>query len=328
MATMRDGELESELELEFEGEGGLHEFESGLHEAGLHEFESEAHEAGLHEFETGLHEAGLHEFESGLHEAGLHEFESEAHEAGLHEFETGMNQQEQFFKRITRGIGRFVRRAAPLLKRIASVAAPIVGTAIGGPFGAILGKVASSALGEGEFEQYHELSSQHEYEWEAEQHEAAAHEVTHEIASHELTHHEALAEMMAQHAAYEQHEAQAEAMIGAAVITTLSPRDRRELRRILPHLVRGVAILTRLLRRRRVTRPAVRAVPTIVRRTVQTLRSQAAAGRPITRGMAARAATIQVRRVLGNPTACAAAITQNLRANRTLQRSSMRPVAG
>jgi hypothetical protein len=132
--------------------------------------------------------------------------------------------------------------------------------------------------------------------------------------------------MMAQQAAYEQHEAEAEAMVGAAVVTTLSPRERRELRRILPHLVRGVAILTRILRRRRITRPAVRAVPTIVRRTVQSLKRQAVAGRPITRRSAARTAAVQVRRVIGNPSACAAAISQNLRANRALR--TRRPIAG
>jgi hypothetical protein len=99
-------------------------------------------------------------------------------------------------------------------------------------------------------------------------------------------------------------------------VTVLSPRDRRALRRLLPHLVRGAAVLTRILRRRRISRPAVRVVPTIMRRTVVTLKRQAAAGQPITRRAAARAATVEVRRVLGNPAACAAAIRQNLRVTR------------
>ena len=136
-------------------------------------------------------------------------------------------------------------------------------------------------------------------------------EAAYEIAHHEVTHHEALAEIMAEAAAHEQHEAQAEAMIGAAVVTVLSPRDRRALRRLIPHLVRGGAVLTRLLRRRRATRPAVRAVPTIMRRTVARLKRQAAAGKPVTRGAAGRAAAVEVRRVLGSPSACAAAIRQN-----------------
>jgi hypothetical protein len=122
--------------------------------------------------------------------------------------------------------------------------------------------------------------------------------------------------MMAEMAAHEQDEAQAEAMIGGAVVTVLSPRDRRALRRLIPHLVRGAAVLTRILRRRRATRPAVRAVPTIMRRTVANLKRQAASGRPITRKAAGRAAAIEVKRVLGSPSACAAAIRQNVRSAR------------
>jgi hypothetical protein len=312
---------ESELELELEGElEGLGEFE---HHEG--ELEWEHHELA-------------HEFEQ---PELAHEFEA-----------------DQFFGRIARGIGRFVRRAAPILRTIARVAAPVVGTAIGGPFGAVLGRVASQALGEEEaalhewehHEHAHEfeeeLAAAHEWEhhehahefeeelaaheWEHhegthewEQHEfehhESAQEVAHEISHHEITHHEALAEIMAEAASHEHHEAQAEAMIGAAVVTVLSPRDRRALQRLLPHLVRGAAVLTRILRRRRMTRPAVRAVPTIMRRTVTTLKRQAAAGQPITRRAAARAATVEVRRVLGSPSACAAAIRQNVRASRRMR---------
>jgi hypothetical protein len=289
---------------------------------------------------------------------GLGELESPETEWESQEFEG-----DQFFGRIARGIGSFVKRAAPILKSVARIAAPMVGTAIGGPFGAILGRLASQALGEGEFEQHelaHEFESpelapefehhefeQHEFEHnelahefespelaheleyefespemahEFEQHELEHHEgsneAAHEIAQHEVTHHEALAEMMAEMAAHEHHEGQAEAMIGGAIVTVLSPRDRRALRRLLPHLVRGAAVLTRILRRRRATRPAVRAVPTIMRRTVATLKRQAAAGRPVTRKAAARAAAVEVRRVLANPAACAAAIQQNVRSAR------------
>ena len=107
-------------------------------------------------------------------------------------------------------------------------------------------------------------------------------------------------------------------------MTVISPGDRRALRRILPHLVRGTAILTRILRRRRVTRPMVRAVPTIMRRTVKDLKRQAARGIPITRKRAARAAAKQVRRVLSSPKACAAAITRNVKVSRAYKRPRRR----
>ena len=286
---------------------------------------------------------------------GLGEFEQQEGEWEQPEL-TQEFEADQFFKRAFRGIGRFVRRAAPLLRNVARVAAPLVGTAIGGPFGAILGRVASSALGEEEFEhpewthefehpemaqefEHPEMAQEFEHpEWthefehpgmahELEMPELASHEssqeVANEIAQHEVTHHEALAEIMAEMAAQEQQEAQAEAMIGGAVVTVLSPRDRRALRRLLPHLVRGAAVLTRILRRRRATRPAVRAVPTIMRRTVATLRRQAAAGKPVTRQVAGRAAAVEVRRVLGSPSACAAAIRQNVRSARRSRTNGM-----
>ncbi len=43
-------------------------------------------------------------------------------------------------------------KIAPFLKKVAKVAAPMVGTAILGPAGGMLGKLAANALGEGEFE--------------------------------------------------------------------------------------------------------------------------------------------------------------------------------
>jgi hypothetical protein len=299
---------QSELELELEGElGELGEFENP---------------EGEEEWEQ---PEGSYEFE---HHELAHELEA-----------------DQFFGRIR----RFVRRLP--LKKIASFAAPLVATAIGGPVGGILGRVATQALGEEEaamhewehhesaheFEeelgaQEWELGGTHEFEeelgaheWEHHEyahefeHQESAQEVAHEISQHEIAHHEALAEIMAEAASHEQNEAQAEAMMGAAVMTVLSPRDRRALQRLMPDLVRGAALLTNILRRRRMTRPVVRAVPTIMRRTVATLKRRAAAGRPITRRAAGRVAAGQVRRVLGNPSACAAAIRQNVRVTRRMR---------
>jgi len=116
--------------------------------------------------------------------------------------------------------------------------------------------------------------------------------------------------------------------LGAATIGALSPADRAALRAILPHMVRGTAILTRLLRRRRATRPAVRAVPTIVRGTAQQLRRRAAAGQPVTRRTAARVMAAQTRRTLANPRLCTAAVRRNVRGAQTAQRTAQRSGAG
>jgi hypothetical protein len=136
---------------------------------------------------------------------------------------------------------------------------------------------------------------------------------------------EAMGELMAAVASQARTEAEAEAMIGAAAVTVISARDRAALRRVLPHMVRGAAILTRILRRRRVTRPIVRTVPTIVRRTSRTLVRQAAAGQPVTRRAAARVMATQTRRVLSSPPTCTRAIVRNQRGVRAAARP--RPAA-
>jgi hypothetical protein len=205
---------------------------------------------------------------------------------------------------------RFVRRALPVLRRVASVAAPIVGTAVGGPAGAAIGRLVGQALREGEFEEEFEIEGEFEEEYELEG------EFEEEYEAGPPTAGQAVAARMAQVASRAQTELEAEAMIGGATVVTISPADRAALRRILPQLVRGTAILTRILRRRRVTRPVVTAVPTIVNRTAQTLVQRASAGQPITRQAAGRVMAQQTRRVLTNPRTCARAMQRTAAAAR------------
>jgi hypothetical protein len=297
-----EGELEGEDEAEGEGWLGalgniagslLGESEEELEAED--EFEDEGEFEGEDELEGEGWLGALGNIAGSLLGESEGEFEDEF------EFE---DETEQF------SFGSFFKKALPILKTVAKVAAPIVGTAIGGPIGGKLGSMAAGALGEGEYE----FEGEDEFEDEAES------ETAHEIASHELTQNEAVAEMMAEAACNEAHEGEAEAMAGASLVTVISPKDRRALRRILPHLTRGTAILTRILRRRRSTRIGVRAVPTIMRRTVKSLKRQAAKGHKITRGRAGRTAATQVRRVLGNPKACATAIKRNLKVSRSYKR--------
>jgi hypothetical protein len=304
VASIRDSEgvhelefeLEDEFEDELEGEGAGEEEGifgtigsalSGL----LGEGEGESHEAHEHEFEEELEGVG-HEFE----EEGAHE----SHE--MHEFED--ESSELFFGRIGRA-----------LRRVARVAAPMVLRAVGGPLGGVLSNVAGQVLREDEmeFELESEYESGHEFEYES--HEAGGHEYEAALSA-QLSEAEATAEMMAAVAAQASSEAEAEAMIGAATIYTLSPRERRQLRRVLAHMVRGSAILTRVLRRSRATRPGVRAVPMIVHSTARTLTRGAVSGRPITRRTAGRVMAMHTRRVLGNPHVCRRVIRRNAYATR------------
>ncbi len=127
--------------------------------------------------------------------------------------------------------------------------------------------------------------------------------------------------MMASIASEAETEEEAEAMIGAATATVLSRRDRRELRRLLPHMVRATAILTRILRRRRATRPAIRLVPTIVVRTSSELQRRAAGGKPVSRRTAARVMAKHTRAVLSRPRATSTGLRRNLRAQRAVSRA-------
>jgi hypothetical protein len=336
MATMHESGLESGFEREI-----LHELEgAGEH----HELELEGELA--------------HELEG----AGEAEWELEG---GL-EGELGGEQFFGRLRRIARGVGGFVRRHSGVFKRIARIAAPLVATAVGGPLGGLIARGATTLLREGELEDelahelegqpeaaLHELEGAHEghpesvlheleglHEDETHElheilheghHEGGVHEVLHELEGHHEAHHEGhhevMAELMAEVAAGAAHEAEAEAMAGAAVVATLSAADQAALRRLVPHLVRGAAILTRVLRLRRTTRPAVRAVPLIVRQTARALRRRATSGLPVTRRTAGAVMAGVTRRVLGNPRVCALAIGRNVRSTLRAQQGA-RPVRG
>jgi hypothetical protein len=287
-----ESELEYEEELEAELESEYEEELEGEYEEELEgEYEGEEFLGTIGRALGGILGGGQGEYEE--------EYETEFEE----EFEG-----EEFLGRAFRGIGQFVRRAAPVLRSVARVAAPVVGGMVGGPVGATLGRAASQLL-EGEYEEEYEAEFEEEYEEEYE-----------EEAARPVTSQQALAEFMATGAAQSQSEAEAEAMIGAATVATISPADRTALLGIVPHLNRGAAILTRILLRRPITRPAVRVVPTIVQRTSRVLAQRQRAGRPVTRRTAARVMAAQTRRVLGSPRTTAAALRRNVRATAAVRR--------
>jgi hypothetical protein len=291
MSATQNGELEWELEGEFEGE-----FEGEYED----EFEGEATIGG-----TARSNGGMGEYEDEYED----EYEGEFEDEFEGEFE-GEYEGEEFIRRIR----KFARRLTPALKPLLRAAVPIVSTAVGGPAGGLIAKGATQLLREGEMEYEDEF----EGEWEGED------EFEGEFEAPPVTAQHAQAEMMAAIAARTPSEAEAEAMIGAALVSSLSPRDRAALRRVLPHMIRGVAILARILRRRRITRPAIRTIPTIVHRTARTLSQRAAAGKPVSPRTAGQVMARQTQRVLGNPRATAAAMQHNVRAARAVARPAAR----
>jgi hypothetical protein len=297
------GESEGAQEYELEGEQGYGQHEYG-EQGELQELEGEQFLGGLLRGVGGL--LGLGQGESG----GAQEYELEGeqgygqHEYGQHEFEL---EGEQFFG----AIRRLVKKVAPILGRVAQVALPVLKTAVAGPLGSAIG-AASGLLGEGELEGEFEGAGEYELELEFESPQSAAQQ---------------LAELMAATASGAQTELEAEAMVGAAVTLILSPQERSELRRILPYLVRGAALLARILRRRPETRMFVRTVPTIISSTARSLVRGQQAGRPVSRARAARVMAAQTRQIL-QPGIAARSLARNISATRRSVRSQPRDRRG
>ena len=180
------------------------------------------------------------------------------------------DESEEFFRRI----GKALKKATPFLRVLAKTAGPLVATAIGGPAAGALARAVTSQL-EGETEA--ELEAEFE-----------------EMATAPLPGPQAFGEYLAGQAASSESEAEAEALAGAAAFTALRPRDRQDLERVLPALLRGAAIVTRLLHGDRRTRPAVRLVPGIVDAAGRTLRHRIRDGQPV--------GPVEVGQILGSTT--------------------------
>ena len=232
-SLLGEGELEEEYEAEEELEG---EFEDEFE----HELEAEF------ELEDELEDEWESEWESEGEEflGGLAKIAGSL--LGESELEDE-DEAEEFF----RGIGRAFKRAAPFLRVIAKTAGPLVATAVGGPAAGMLARAVTSQL-EGEFEA--ELDAELE-----------------DMATAPVSAAQAMSEYLAGRAAAAESESEAEAFAGAAVYVALSGQDRRDLENLLPHLVRGAAVITRLLHSQRSTRQAVRLIPGIVDGAARTL---------------------------------------------------------
>src|SRR6266516_1649634 len=268
-ATMsrQSTDLEEELEAEYEDE-----FEAEFEDEW--EQEEEAFFPGLGGIASAI--GGLLGEEEAEGEA---EWETEAEEETEHEAEIEgefeqegelEDEAEEFFGRLRRAFGK----AAPFLRTLAKTAGPLVATAVGGPAAGALARAVTSQL-EGEMEE--------EVEGEFE-----------EMATAPLMAGQTLGEYLAAQAAACESESDAEALAAVAAYVALSPRDRRDLEAFLPALLRGAAVITRLLHGNRRTRPAVRLMPGVVDGAARTILRRAAAGQPV--------GPVEVGRVLGAAT--------------------------
>jgi hypothetical protein len=132
-------------------------------------------------------------------------------------------------------------------------------------------------------------------------------EVEAELESAGVTH-----EMMMEHfghaAAEAESEAEAEAflfpLVPLAAKFLLPKVASFAMKKVAPRLIRGALNVSKTLRRNPTTRPLVRVMPTIVRRTVADVARQVERGRPVTPDLAIRYLAGETRRVLEDPRAC------------------------
>jgi hypothetical protein len=231
----------------------------------------------------------------------LSEYEAEVlPELGpAHEFEFESElESEQFFGALAnlarRGASWIATPGSPQ-RRFALAAArqalnrglPALGRWVGGSNGATAGTIGADLLGS--------LLPQQEYEAEL--------EGEFEVSPIRKIYPDAMMEHLG-HAAAETHsEAEAEALAGAMIplAARIVPRAAPALMRATPGLVCGISGVVHGLRRSPSTRPLVRVVPAIVRRTAATLAQQAARGAPVTPQAAVRTLARQTLRVLGSP---------------------------
>jgi len=134
-----------------------------------------------------------------------------------------------------------------------------------------------------------------------------------ELAAHEAAHEAALTEVLAAEAAHTESESEAEALLGATLpITITIMGGRRALRPVLPTLARGNTRLVRGIHRGGPSaRQLLRAVPTIQRRTIASLRAAQRSGRPITPRLVTQVLAGQAARVLGTSPILGRALVRN-----------------
>jgi hypothetical protein len=207
-----------------------------------------------------------------------------------------------------------------LINKAKSIA-PRLAQAIGGmvPGGGQLLNALGGLFREGEAEVQHleaELYSMNEGEG--------------EIGPSEAAHEAAMGELLAAQAAEAESEAEAVSLINAglpfAIVVT---GRRRTIRPVVPALAQASGRMARLLRRQGPAgRQLLRAMPTIQRRAVSTLRAAQRAGQPVTAPLAVQAMAGSARRVLGNPRLVARTTLRNAVLRQRLSPRSSRRMYG
>ena len=257
------------------------------------------------------------------------EYEAEAlPELGAaHEFEhEGEFESEQFFSALAnlarRGAGWLAAPSSPQRQLALSMARqalnrglPALGQLLGGRIGGAANGAAGGALGSQAASWPGGLLPQQEYEAEL--------EGQFEVNPVRKIYPDAMMEHLGHAAAETQSEAEAEALAGAMIplAARVVPRAASALMRATPGLVCGLSGVIRGLHRSPSTRPLVRVIPAIVRRTALSVAQQAAQGTPVTPQTAVRTLARQTLRVLGSPQQSASAFRRSRMLDRQFHRT-------
>jgi hypothetical protein len=263
-----------------------------------------------------------------------HEWEHpETHEWESHEWEwEGEDEADPFLPFLlplaAKALPMLGKAVMPAIKRLIPAAKQAIGSTIknvlapsGGPGPGAPAAAAPTAAGPGS-RRHHALRLIRELhglvlrgEAEAEAAEAAlfgASEAEWE-SGHPASAEAALTEVLAAEASHTASEAEAEALLGAALpITIQIIGGRKRMRRLTPALVKANARLVRGLRRSGPAGPSLLPlVSKIQRNTVASINVAQRAGRPVPPSMVAPIMAAQAARVLGTPRKCGPALVRN-----------------
>jgi hypothetical protein len=231
-----------------------------------------------------------------LGESDLLDFNGEADEFG-------------FLKKAWSGIKKVGKTLAPIAKKLAPIAGKTIGGAFGGPAGAMLGGKLGSFVGNLEDEElagFEGYDGYGDYEDESDSEDEMNAEDFMDFEGED----EDVAEYMADIAAKAPNPIDSGAMAGAITITIAS-KAPLQVKAVSPTLSSGAARLTKLMKNNPATKPLVKVVPTIAKKTVATLAKKAAKGKPVTPTVAKRVMAKQAMRVLSNPRELTKAIAKN-----------------
>ena len=228
------------------------------------------------------------------------------------------------FKKLFRRIGRGIKKVSPLLKRLAPMAATLIGgPAAGAAVGGLTRLLREDEDLDGGFYEDEDFDPE-EFGGLMEDEDLDGEDEAEQIGLDQLS--DSLAEELAAAAGYTESEAESAAFAGGVTIQVLGPTPVR-VKRMTPVMVKGAVKLTRLLRKNPATRKATPIVATVVKKTARTLVRRAAAGKSITPALTRTAMATHAAKTLASPKAVTKSLTKNVMKRRRLRRIDRKIIA-